>query len=53
MDGHMKLLRTTETNVALDMSGTSFGGGDSPFVRFGFAVAPLAAESEVSSPLLK
>ena len=39
--------RTTETNVALDMSGTSFGGGDSPLVRLGFI--PRRSDAEPAS----
>ena len=41
--------RTTETNVALDMSGTSFGGGDSPFVRLGFTSTRPEADPATSA----
>ena len=40
--------RTTETNVALDMSGTSFGGGDSPLVRFGFPAGRRSGAAETA-----
>ena len=38
--------------MALDMSGTSFGGGDSPLVRFGFPAGGRrsgAAETAVAA----
>ena len=43
---------TTETKVALDMSGISFGGGDSPLVRLGLApTAEVEVEVEVEVAL--
>ncbi len=37
---------TTDTKVALDMSGTSLGGGDSPLVRLGFVPTSMAPDVE-------